>query len=289
MASRPPQTRRRPAADRPSRLRKKSRRDPAAASTRGVEEHLNHVQRLVMQGELAATAVHEISNLLTIVLFNAGLLRQRHRDDPEEIKYIEPMLHAATLITTLCNQLRNLSRPVAAHARVIDLAETARSTFRLLEQVVTRELVFLETGDRPLLIFADSAQIDQTLVNLVLNARDATPDQGGRIVVRVGRGPRHTSYIEVEDNGTGMSAQVKKKLFTIFFTTKPLGQGTGLGLVTVRRLIEGMGGTIKLTSRPGRGTCIRLNFPRPDPAEVARYRAAGEPAPSEASDNFRVP
>jgi signal transduction histidine kinase len=246
----------------------KSGRAHAARSVTAVdkiEERLRHVQRLVMQGELAATAVHEISNLLTIVLFNAGLLRARHRDTPDESKYIEPLLHAATLIATLCSQLRNLARPTEAQLRVLDLAETAQGTFRLLDQIMTQELVFSAPADGAVLITADPAHIDQMLVNLVLNARDATREENGRISVCVGRRPRAGSFIEVRDNGTGITPAVKRRLFRKFFTTKPPGQGTGLGLVTVQRLMHGMGGTIRLTSRPGRGTCVRLEFPAADP------------------------
>jgi two-component system cell cycle sensor histidine kinase/response regulator CckA len=226
------------------------------------EEQLRHVQRLAMQGELAATAVHEISNLLTIVLLNAGLLRELHKDDPEESKYLEPLLHAATLITKLCSQLRNLARTSATQAQPVELVETARRTFRLLEQIMmTREMVFVAPAAGDVHTFGDPAHIDQLLFNLVLNARDATSDEGGRITIRVGHGSRPGGFIEVEDNGTGMTAPVKRQLFRAFFTTKPPGQGTGLGLVTVQRLMQGMGGSIRLSSRPGRGTRVRLQFP----------------------------
>jgi len=245
----------------PSRSRR-----PTTASVGKIEERLRHVQRLVMQGELAAIAVHEISNLLTIVLFNAGLLRVRHKGSLDEARYIEPLLHAATLIATLCNQLRNLSRPTEARRRVIDVTEVAQGTFHLLDQIVTRQLDFSAPEDGPVLVAADPAHIDQVLVNLVLNARDATRDENGRISVRVGRRPRAAAYIEVRDNGTGITPEVKRQLFKTFFTTKPPGHGTGLGLVTVQRLMHGMGGTIRVTSRPGRGTCVRLEFPAP-PAE----------------------
>lgn len=240
---------------------------PAAPGDAAIENHLRHVQRLVMQGELAATAVHEISNLLTIVLFNAGLLRERHKADDPDSRHIEPLLHAANLIATLCNQLRNLSRPTEPERRILDLAETARSTCRLLEQIMARELTFAAPPDGPVLVSADPAHIDQMLVNLVLNARDATEEDDGRIAVRVGRAPRGGSYIEIADNGSGMTPVVRRQLFRTFFTTKPAGQGTGLGLVTVQRLIQGIGGTIAFASRPGHGTRARLNFPAPPEAE----------------------
>lgn len=228
-----------------------------------VDEQMRQMQRLAMQGELAATAVHEISNLLTIVLLNAGLLRERHRDNPAELQYVEPLLHSATVITKLCSQLRNLSHTAATAAEVINLVEAAEGTFRLLEQIMPRKLVFA-APTRGVFTYGDPTHIDQILFNLVLNARDATPDDGGRITIKVNPGAAgQGGCIAVEDNGTGMTAEVRRKLFNPFFTTKPAGQGTGLGLVTVQRLMHGMGGRITLDSRPGRGTRVRLFFPPP--------------------------
>lgn len=251
-----------------------------------LEEQLRHVQRLVLQGELAATAVHEISNLLTIVLFNAGLLRLRVGDDPAGLKYTAAILHSAEVIGSLCSQLRNLSRPTPAQYRVVDLVESTRRTFTLLDQILQRDLVLETGGDAPVLISAEPAHLDQILVNLVLNARDATPPDG-RIRIQVGRLPSTgrggaDRYLEVADNGTGMTAAVRRRIFRAFFTTKPLGRGTGLGLVTVRRLVQGMGGRIRVSSRPGRGTAVRLLFPPPAAADEADYQRA-------ALDRFNPP
>jgi signal transduction histidine kinase len=249
---------------------------PAARHSRPIptKDRLRCLQRLAMQGELAATAVHEISNLQTIVLFNAGLLRERRRDDPEILRYIDPLLHAAKMVASLCSQLRNLAHPVEARSRVMDLGETSQGTFTLLEQIIGRKLAFERTAPAPLFTVADSAQVEQILINLVLNSRDATSPDTGRIVVRLGRerGTRRP-WLEVEDNGTGMTAQVKSRLFTKFFTTKPPGHGTGLGLATVQRLLESMGGRIAVYSRVGRGTRIRLVFSRPSSRLVSEYLA----------------
>lgn len=269
------------ASSRPPAAPRRRRRRPQVLSGAALEEQLRHVQRLVMQGELAATAVHEISNLLTIVMFNAGLLRLRHPGDAAVLKYVEPILHATDVIGSLCTQLRNLSRPTPAQLRVVELGEIARRTFTLLDQILQRELVLETDGDRPVLICADPAHLDQIIVNLVLNARDATADADGRIAIRLGHlATGGAPYLEVRDNGTGMTPLVKRRIFKAFFTTKPVGRGTGLGLVTVRRLMQGMGGTIKLTSKPGQGTSIRLQFPAPAAGEVAHYHAgrAGAPA-----------
>lgn len=238
------------------------------------------MQRLAIHGELAATAVHEISNLQTIVLFNAGLLRERHRDDPEILRYLDPLLHAGTMIATMCNQLRVLAHPAEAQTQLVDLGEISRGAFQLLEQIIGRRLSFVRRRRAPLLIVADPGQIEQMLINLVLNSRDATAPETGRIVVRVGRGPRARPWLEVEDNGTGMTAAVKARLFTKFFTTKAPGRGTGLGLVTVRRMLEAMGGRVVVHTRPGRGTRIRLTFPVPAAAQIANYRPPAPPGAS---------
>ncbi|MBI2510467.1 MAG: HAMP domain-containing histidine kinase [Opitutae bacterium] len=235
-------------------------------------ERLRELQRLVAQGELAASAVHEISNLITLVLLNAGLLRQKHGQEPEIARYVDPMLHACDAASSLCGQLRNLSRPPEAQPREFDLVARVQDTLRLLQQVLARELV-CALPSLPLPVFADPAHIDQILINLVLNARDATTEDG-RIVVRVGavgeaaphRQPR---FLEVEDNGRGMDANTQRQLFRLFFTTKPAGRGSGIGLATVQYLTEQSRGTIELDSAVGRGTRLRIVFPPPEVPHAA--------------------
>jgi two-component system cell cycle sensor histidine kinase/response regulator CckA len=240
------------------RLRHRARRE---APLRGAG-HFDRMQRLVMQGELAATAVHEISNLQTIVLLNAGLLREAQKDNPAVTRYVDPLLHAAGLVATLCSQLRSLAHPGEGRPCHVDLREAARATYQLLEQIMGRNLSFTDVTGRPLPVWADPGHLDQMLINLVLNARDATAEDGGRIEVRVGALRDRRVFLEVEDNGTGMSPAVRANLFRKFFTTKGPGRGTGLGLATVHRLLQGMGGCIEVRSRVGRGTRLRLVFPR---------------------------
>lgn len=249
---------RRPTA-RPARIAGARRKQ---SSVRLRETDLGRLHRLVMQGELAATAVHEISNLQTMVLLNAGLLREAQKDNPGVTRYVDPLLHAAGLVANLCSQLRSLAHPLAAQACRIDLRATARNTFQLLEQVVARELRFEAGGDDALPIRADPGQLDQMLINLVLNARDATAEEGGRIIVRVGRRARGWCFLEVEDNGAGMTPAVRARVGRKFFTTKEPGRGTGLGLATVNHLLTRMGGRLGIHSRAGRGTRMRLEFPR---------------------------
>lgn len=244
---------------------------PRTGPNRG-NERLRRMQRLVIQGELAATAVHEISNLQTIVLFNAALLRERHKGNPEVTGYVEPLLHAATMIATMCSQLRHLAHPVEAQSQVVDLTAVCEGACRLLEKIIGRKLVFETSRPGPVLVVADPSQVEQMMINLVLNSRDATSPEDGVIIVRVGPDrATHRPWFEVEDNGTGMPARVKARLFTKFFTTKPPGRGTGLGLVTVRRLLEAMGGRISVHTREDHGTRIRLVFTGPSAAEAAAY------------------
>lgn len=227
-------------------------------------EQLHQLQRLVIEGELAASAVHEISNLLTLILLNAGLLRQKHGQNAEIARYVDPMLHACDVASSLCGQLRNLSRPADAQPREFDLVARVQGTLGLLEQVLGRECGCVAPS-LPLPVFADPAHIDQILINLVLNARDATPEDG-RITVRVGVSDNavvggEARFFEVEDNGTGMDADVQRKLFRLFFTTKPAGRGSGIGLATVRHLVAQSRGAIELDSAPGRGTRLRVVLP----------------------------
>ncbi|AOS45906.1 Wide host range VirA protein [Lacunisphaera limnophila] len=244
-------------------IRPRPSRRPAAGTR--LDAQLRGIQRLVMQGELAATAVHEISNLQTIVLFNAGLLKEEHKGDAAVARHVEPLLHAAGLVAALCNQLRNLARPPEAHPQWLELNAVARRTHTLLQRIIPRDLLFEPDPGVTGSVIADPGQVEQMLINLVLNARDATPAEGGRIIVRVGATRGRRPFLEVEDNGTGMTPAVKARLFQKFFTTKAPGHGTGLGLVTVHRLLEGMGGRIEVRSRAGRGTRIRLVYP-PAPA-----------------------
>lgn len=248
---------RKPGRKRPGRARRVS-------PLRGVQ-HFDRMQRLVMQGELAATAVHEISNLQTIVLLNAGLLREAQKDNPAVTRYVDPLLHAAGLVATLCSQLRSLAHPGEGQPCLVDLGDAARANYQLLVRIIGRKLSFDDVTGQPLPVWADPGHVDQMLINLVLNARDATAEDGGRIAVRVGALRSRQVFLEVEDNGTGMTPAVRANLFRKFFTTKGPGRGTGLGLATVLRLLQGMGGRIEVRSRVGRGTRLRLVLPRAQP------------------------
>jgi two-component system, cell cycle sensor histidine kinase and response regulator CckA len=254
-----------------------------------LEGQLRQAEQLAAYGELAAEAVHEVSNLTTIVLFNAQLLRESQERQDRVNKYIDPILRASSRVATLCNQLRNLSRPECPRPRAIDLVEVVRDTCQLLERIVGRAFTFAHGSDRSLWAFADPGNINQILINLVLNARDATDEETGRIAVRIGAVPSEKleqtwRFIDVTDNGHGISPEVRQQLFKLFFTTKPAGQGTGLGLVTVQRMVQEMQGRMELASEPGHGTRFRILLPPaepPNPDASAPSAAQGTVAKTE--------
>lgn len=240
---------------------------PRRGKERSLREQLHAAEQLAIHGRLAASAVHEISNLMTIVLFNAALLRETRPADEHAARYLDPLLQAGKRIAQLCSELRDKSRPERAEPRVLDLAVTLGATCQLLERIVLRRFELGLPAGAGITVLADPGQIDQMLVNLVFNARDAT-DEEGLIMVRCGfladaAGER---YFEVEDNGEGMPPEVRERLFTMFCTTKPRGRGTGLGLPAVRRLAQELGGRVECVAAPVRGTRVRIVLPAPPPA-----------------------
>jgi two-component system cell cycle sensor histidine kinase/response regulator CckA len=234
------------------------------AALRALEAQLEQAQRLVSQGRLAAAAAHEIANCLAVIHGNATVLDELV-SEPDAARRIAALLHASALGGRLCGQLRDLSRPQAPSPERIDLAATVRQAFLMLERIVRQRLALMIDTEEPLMVLADPSHLDQILVNLVLNARDATPIDG-TITIKVGfadsRGlPGDWRCLEVIDNGTGIPTGVQGQLFKTIFTTKSVGQGTGLGLATVHRLVRGMSGDVRLASEPGSGTRVTVLLP----------------------------
>lgn len=233
------------------------------------ESQLRMAERLAAYGQLAAEAVHEISNLATIILFNVELQRESQQSLGQVDKFVDPIHRASRLVAGLCRQLRDLSHLMPRELRVMDLGKAVRQIYDLVEQVVGRDLSLQCETESPLWVLADPSLINQMVVNLVLNGRDATDEESGRLEVRVGRVAdkgehQDWRFVDVIDNGHGMTPQVRAQLFQPFFTTKPLGHGTGLGLVTVQRMVEELHGRIELKSEVAHGAHFRILLP---PAE----------------------
>jgi len=221
---------------------------------------VEHSQRVDSVGMLAPGIVHDVNNQLTMVLGQITICQTLLEDHPE----LQPHLHAAEGATIKCAEvlraLMDYSRPDLGRREQLSLNVVVEEAASLLRRVLGRA-VRIETdlsSDLPLL-FGEPVKLQQVLVNLGLNARDAMPE-GGLLrlrTCRIGSG----ACLEVEDGGCGMSEEVKQRLFEPFFTTKEAGKGTGLGLSMVANIVAAHGGQIQVESEPGAGTLFRIQFP----------------------------
>jgi PAS domain S-box-containing protein len=249
-------------------------------SRRTLEEQLRHAQKMEAVGRLAGGIAHDFNNVLTVIGGNAQLLLAAlEADDPNRID-VEEIESGVQRAATLTRQLLAFSRRQVLQPKVLDL----RNLIRDLERMVTRlvgEDVEVRTSykSESSTVVADPGQLEQVLMNLVVNARDAMPD-GGLIAIRLDDVEMEESYISdegempagsyvritVSDDGTGIPADVLPHIFEPFFTTKDTGHGTGLGLSMVYGMIKQSGGFIWVYSEPGHGATFKIMLPRHDHA-----------------------
>jgi PAS domain S-box-containing protein len=243
---------------------------------RRAEEALLQAQKMEAVGRLAGGIAHDFNNLLTAIRGNAELLMHRFRQEPARAAEIDEILHASDRAAAMTRQLLAFSRkqPVTpVRINLNDLTETvARLSRRLLGPDVALEIQ-PAAGLRP--VMADASQLEQLLLNLILNARDALPE-GGRIVARTANcwlpdgapeSVRATlaegTYVrlQVSDDGVGMDLATQGRIFEPFFTTKEPGRGTGLGLSTAYGIVRQMGGAITVVSERDRGATFSVYLP----------------------------
>ncbi len=262
--------------------------DPAEFDAR-----LMHANRMQSIGSLAGGIAHDFNNLLTSILTSAEMAREALPDEHGIAPDLEEIRRAGTRASELTRQLLTFARRDVIRPRVIDanslVGNLATMLRRLLGETITLRISLGK--DLPLL-FADPAQLEQVIVNLAVNARDAMP-RGGELQLRTYRGsalhlpagqaPGSGVVLEVQDSGVGMSDAVRERLFEPFFTTKTPGRGTGLGLATCQSIVGSTGGEIVVDSLEGEGTTFRLWFPtteeldevRTPPVHEAHALAAG--------------
>ena len=258
-----------------------------------LEEQFRQAQKLEAIGRLAGGVAHDFNNLLSVVIGYAGLGLQRLRPgDPlaDDLREIEKAGQRATGLT---RQLLAFGRRQLLQPRVIDLDQIVADLRSMLERLL-REDIELRVRATPDLgrVLADPGQLEQVLMNLVVNARDAMPD-GGRLTIetanveldeayaaaQLGARPGRHVMLAVSDTGVGMEPATRARIFEPFFTTKPVGEGTGLGLATVLGIVEQTGGRIVVYSEPGHGTTFKIYLPRTDrAADVASASPAAAPA-----------
>jgi PAS domain S-box-containing protein len=240
-----------------------------------VEERLAQAARIESVGRLAGGIAHDFNNLLTAILgYTELLLAHRRPDDPER-EDLEEIHKAGQRASALTQQLLAFGRKQLLQPREVDLNLTLSGLKPMLRRVLREDITLVvEAADTPALVTIDPHQIEQAVLNLVLNSRDALP-MGGAIQVDVAlvslspddmpadRRDAPGTYVRLRviDNGTGISDDVRAHLFEPFFTTKELGKGTGLGLASVYGIVHQSGGFIVVDSPPSGGTVFTLYFP----------------------------
>jgi len=253
---------------------------------RDLEERLIQARRLEAVGRLAAGVAHDFNNVLTIVFAEATRLDAiggRAATSAVNIR------EAAERASAMTRQMLSFGRRHHLEPEILELGGVVRQFERLLGRFVGDEIA-LELGLAEDLegIRADRTQIEQVVLNLVTNARDAMPS-GGTISIRTGRtriGDRPAVFLQVRDTGTGIDAEVRAHLFEPFFTTKEIGKGTGLGLATVHSIVTQLGGEVRVDSVPGAGSTFTVVLPV---VEAAAARPMRKPtAPATATPGARI-
>src|SRR5262245_12002109 len=250
-------------------------RKRAEAILRQREEDLRQAQKLAAVGRLGGGGAHDFNNLLTAIHGFAELVYQKVEDDPEQADNVNEIMNAANRAAQLTRQLLAFSRRSVLAPKVIGLGQVLLGTEKMMRRLIGEDIVLTCQVDAGLkLVKADPGQIEQILVNLAINARDAMPD-GGKLTMSLmnaeldersvrdfeGLAAGRFVQLDVTDTGEGMSSDTVSKIFEPVCTTKPEGKGTGLGLATVYGIVRQSGGGIHVESHIGEGTRFRLMFP----------------------------
>jgi PAS domain S-box-containing protein len=243
---------------------------------RRMRDRLAEAERLESVGRLAGGVAHDFNNLLQVISGNAEMLRDELPLSREAERSIAEIELAARMGASLTQRLLAFARQQPIEPVVIDLNPLVSGILPLVERLVGEQVtVRSNDSDRPAWICADPAQIEQQLINLAANGRDAMPEGGEleisiRVIPATPDGPAGEVELCVSDTGVGMSSEVARRAFEPFYSTKEPGRGSGLGLATVYGAVTQLGGSVKLETNPGRGTRVRLRFPLADEPSAAR-------------------
>jgi signal transduction histidine kinase/CheY-like chemotaxis protein len=265
-------------------LRDQTEKVATARARQEFERQMMDTQRLESVGLLAGGIAHDFNNLLMVVLGNASLL-EPVVVEPEGRRALDELRLASTRASELTHQLLAYAGRGVVKNEPIELAALARETTELAARIAGKLVgIEVESEPGPSTIVADPTQIKQVVLNLITNALDALGGSNGRVHVRTGRSVhrlagadgvaamRPSIYVEVSDNGVGMTPEVQARMFEPFFSTK--GTGRGLGLAALLGAVRGAGGDVQVRSAPGDGTTIRVYFPASSAAVPAAEAAA---------------
>jgi PAS domain S-box-containing protein len=258
-----------------------------------LEEQYRQSQKMQAIGQLAGGIAHDFNNLLVVINGYAELVADELGESHRSRRDVDEIRAAARSAATLTRQLLAFSRRQILRPQVLDLNQTVRAAQKLLGRVIGENITLAMKLSAVSRVSADPGQLEQVIINLAVNARDAMRD-GGRLLIETAdvnldaeyaaqhtgaRTGRHV-LLAVSDTGVGMDEATRARVFEPFFTTKPAGQGTGLGLATVYGIVKQSGGSIWVYSEPGQGSTFKIYLPvattamepAPDPVETYALR-----------------
>jgi CheY-like chemotaxis protein len=240
-----------------------------------LEEQLRQAQKMEAVGRLAGGVAHDFNNLLTIITGYSELLLNSPEVEEERRNKLEEIRKAGERAALLTRQLLAFSRKQVLAPRILDLNAVVENLRKMIDRLIGEDIDFMTIPHTPLnMVKADPGQVDQILMNLVVNARDAMP-HGGKLTIETANVEFDEEYarshlpslpgqyvmIAVSDTGTGMDPDTQRHIFEPFFTTKGTGKGTGLGLAMVYGIVKQSGGFIWVYSEQGVGTVFKVYFP----------------------------
>jgi PAS domain S-box-containing protein len=241
-----------------------------------LEEHLRQAQKMEAVGQLAGGIAHDFNNLLTVIAGYGEIARRRIGAGPGSGE-LEEMIRAAGRASELTKQLLAFARRQVLEPVLLDVNDVASRLIPMLSRLIGEaiEIAVLAGRDLPP-VLADRAQLEQVIINLAINARDAMPD-GGTLAIETSVEGEHVR-LAVSDTGAGIDPELLERIFEPFFTTKDVGLGTGLGLATVHGIVTQSGGHVDVVSDPGLGTTFTVWLPAAEHA-AATSAAGADPAP----------
>jgi nitrogen-specific signal transduction histidine kinase/CheY-like chemotaxis protein len=266
-----------------------------------LESEFHHKRKMEAIGRLAGGIAHDLNNWLTVIIGYAEMMLEDPAHNTAR-EGLEEILSASRAATGVTRNLLTFSRKQVVQLQVVDLNQVVTEFHHLVQRIIGETIqVEIELSADPLRTKADPSQIQQVLMNLAVNARDAMP-KGGRLAVRTSRirmedellpganaSEGEYAVVTVSDSGVGMSVDVRERLFEPFFTTKESGKGTGLGMAVVYGILKQLGGYITVDSEPGRGTTFTMFFPVTEGAALrVEERGIQNATPNAGGERTRV-
>ena len=240
-------------------------------------DQITRAQKMESIGTLASGVAHDFNNILGIILPNAELIKMRTEPGSAATRFADIIINASKRAAQLTRQLLSLSRKDPITWRIVSLNEAIRTTGKLLSETLDRNIrLEFDLSTESTNIKADETQVEQVVLNLAINARDAMPEGGVLRFTTSLVGDRVT--VRVADSGTGIDREILPKIFDPFFTTKEKSKGTGLGLSVVYGIVKQIGGTIDVKSEVGAGTEFLLTFPSCQEARKKAFHQSRTPA-----------